>query len=103
MREIIIMITYNEMRAREDQFPERTQKIIKIINGDKTQTENNRMRIADGLFPPACNVKASDPSAPAEATPRASERIRSGLFLSYISSVIAEKYSKCYPDNTLLQ
>jgi hypothetical protein len=25
------------------------------------------------------------------------------LFLSYISSVIAEKYSKCYPDNTLLQ
>ena len=29
------------MRAREDQLPERTQKIIKRINGDKTQTENN--------------------------------------------------------------
>ena len=89
------MITYSEMRAWEDQFPERTQKIINSINGDKTQTENNRIRITDTLCPPACNVKASDPSAPAVATPRASERTRPCLFLSYISSVMVEKYSEC--------
>jgi len=92
MREIIIMITYSEMRALEDQLPERIQKIINRINGDKTQIENNSMVITETLCPPACNVKASDPSAPAVATPRASERTRPGLFLSYISSVMVEKY-----------
>src|SRR5579864_8333637 len=88
MREISIMITYSEMRARADQFHERTQKIINRIYGDSTQTENNRRRMTDTLCPPPCNVTASHPRAPAVATPRASERTRPVLFLSYISSVI---------------
>jgi hypothetical protein len=66
-----------------------------MINGDKTQAENNRSSITESLCLPACNVRASDPRAPAVPMPSASERTRSSLFLMFDSFVMVENDFEC--------
>jgi hypothetical protein len=72
-----------------------------MINGDKTQAENNRSSITESLCLPACNVRARDPSAPAVPIPSASERTRSSLFMMFNSFVMVENDFECHHDNPL--